>query len=394
MKTMRKIFRGLVIFLLCLLLIVNLFILISGKTYLYKAVANTYLKGRGGPGIDEYQIFENRKVNSGPVQEWPLGKNYNDSSLNSLTRSQMKKHERLETVAFLVIKNDSIRFEKYWDGYGEQSLTNSFSMGKTFVSIMVGIAIKEGKIKNEDQPVGDFIPEFSKGGNAKLTISHLLTMSSGINFDEDYNNPLAFPAQAYYGTDLEKLVFKYKMTEEPGKVFKYLSGNTALLGMVLEKATGKHISEYASEKLWIPMGAKMPAFWSLDHKAGLEKAYCCFNSNARDFARFGQLYLDSGRWKGTQLVPQDYVLKSIQLAGLKDDDGKANERYGYSWWILPEYKGHYIYYARGILGQYIIVIPDLKMVIVRLGRKREAEKKHDHPVDLFDYIDAGIKVAG
>jgi CubicO group peptidase (beta-lactamase class C family) len=390
MNTIRKLFRGLVIFVICLLLAVNLFILLTGRTYLYKGIANTYLRGRTVPGIDEYSIFENRKVEKGITQEWPAGKNYNKTQLS---QTELDRNKRLESVAFLVIKNDSVRFEQYWDGYGDTSLTNSFSMGKTFVSILTGIAIQEGKIKSVDQPIGEFLPEFNTKESGKLSIKNLLTMSSGINFDEDYSNPLAFPAQAYYGTDLKKLVCKYKVTEDPGKVFKYLSGNTAILGMVLEKATGKPISEYASEKLWKPMGAKMPAFWSLDHKNGLEKAYCCFNSDARDFARFGQLYLDSGRWKGVQLVPQEYVLKSIQLAGLKDDDGSPNLRYGYSWWILPEYKGHFIFYARGILGQYIIVIPDLKMVIVRLGKKREAEKKHDHPVDLFDYIDSGIGVA-
>jgi len=138
------------------------------------------------------------------------------------------------------------------------------------------------------------------------------------------------------------------------------------------------------------MGARLPALWSVDHPNGLEKAFCCFNADARDFARFGQLYLDSGRWHGKQLVSQAYVLQSVKIAGLVDDDGSPNLRYGYSWWILPEYKGHSVFYARGILGQYIIIIPDLRMIIVRLGKRREAEKRHDHPVDLFDWIDAGL----
>jgi CubicO group peptidase (beta-lactamase class C family) len=251
-------------------------------------------------------------------------------------------------------------------------------MSKTIVSILVGIAIDEGKIKSVDERVGDFIPEFRTGENAELTVKHLLTMSSGINFDENYANPLAFPAAAYYGTELQKLLFSYRVTEKPGKTFRYLSGNTAILSIVLERATGRHISDYASEKLWKPMGAKMPAYWSLDHKDGMEKAYCCFNS-------------DSGRWHGKQLVSEAYASQSVRLAGLVDDDGTPNRRYGFSWWILPEYKGHFIFYARGILGQYVIVVPDQKMVIVRLGRKREAEKRNDHPLDLFDYIDAGLE---
>jgi CubicO group peptidase (beta-lactamase class C family) len=385
-----KIIKGTGILLLILVVLFNLFIVFTGKYYLYAGIADTYLRGRLTPAIDEYYHFENRTIQNGTVQEWPNGKNYNGKQLAT---QYEEKNKRLGTVAYIVIKNDSVRFEKYYDRFSDSSRVNSFSMGKTFVSVMIGIAIDEGKIKNVDQPVGDFIPEFKTGENAKLTIRHLLTMSSGINFDEDYSNPLAFPAQAYYGTDLEKLVNKYKVTEEPGKFFKYLSGNTEILGIVLEKATGKHISDYASEKLWKPMGAKMSAFWSLDHKDGMEKAYCCFNSNARDFARLGQLFLDSGRWQGHQLVSEAYVKQSVKLAGLVDDDGTPNLRYGYSWWVVPEYKGHFIFYARGIKGQYIIVIPDQKMVIVRLGQKREKEKKHDHPVDLFDYIDAGLELA-
>jgi len=386
----KKIIKGIGILLLVLILLFNGFIVITGRYYLYGGIADTYMRGRLTPAIDEYYHFENRTIANGSVQEWPAGKDYNARQLAS---TYEEKNKRLGTVAYLVIKNDSIRFEKYYDGFADSSRVNSFSMGKTFVSIMVGIAIDEGKIKSVDEPVGDFLPYFKSGNNAKLTVRHLLTMSSGINFDEDYSNPLAFPAHAYYGTELEKLLYTYHVTEEPGKVFRYLSGNTAILGLVLEKATGMHISDYASEKLWKPMGAKMPAFWSLDHKEGLEKAYCCFNSNALDFARFGQLFLDSGRWKGKQLVSQAWVKQSITLAGLVDDDGSPNMRYGYSWWILPEYKGHSIFYARGIKGQYIIVIPDQKMVIVRLGQKRENEKKHDHPVDLFDYIDAGLELA-
>jgi CubicO group peptidase (beta-lactamase class C family) len=387
---LKKLLKGLGITLLLILLLLNAFIIFTGRTYLYKGMADTYFKGRSTPGIDNYSSFDNRTIaNDVAVQEWPNSKTCNQKELSA---KFMEKNTRLATAAFLVIRNDSVKYEHYWDGFSDTSRTNSFSMAKTVVSILTGIAIDEGKIKGVDEPVGDFLPEFKTGMNAKLTIRDLLTMSSGINFDEDYKNPLAFPAEAYYGPDLEKLLYKYKVTQEPGKVFEYLSGNTAILGLVITKATGKTISEYTSEKLWKPMGARLPALWSVDHKDGLEKAFCCFNSNARDFARFGELYLDSGRWHGKQLVSQAYALQSVKIAGLVDDDGSPNLRYGYSWWILPEYKGHSIFYARGILGQYIIVIPDQKMIIVRLGKKREAEKRHDHPVDLFDWIDAGLEV--
>jgi CubicO group peptidase (beta-lactamase class C family) len=264
-------------------------------------------------------------------------------------------------------------------------------MAKTFVSVLVGIAIGEGKIKSVDQAVGDFLPEYKEGENAKLTVKHLLTMSSGIDFDEDYISPFAYPAKAYYGSDIRTLTMKYKLVETPGKVFKYLSGNTELLAFVLEKATGKSISEYASEKLWIPIGASKSAFWSLDHENGVEKAYCCFNSNARDFARIGALYMHHGNCNGKQIVPEEYVKNSILPAHLVDEENKPNDRYGYSWWML-DYKGMHIYYARGILGQYVVAIPDKNILMVRLGHKRSKEKVKDHPKDLFVYIDAALNL--
>ncbi len=378
--------------LLIVLVILNIAILISGNTYIYKAIGNTYLKGRSGPSIDEYPIFSNREIKAGTAQEWGLSKKYNSKTIPG----ELEKHfADLQTIAFVVIKSDSLLHEQYWDGYGQDSRTNSFSMAKTFLSILVGIAIDEGKIKSVDEPVADFLPEFKEGEKSKITIKHLLTMSSGLDFDENYVNPLAYPAKAYYGNDLTKLTYSYKVCDEPGKKFKYLSGNTELVGFIIQKATGKTISEYMSEKLWQPLGAKNNAFWSLDHEGGVEKAYCCFNSNARDFARFGELYLDSGKWNGKQIVNADYVLNSIKPADLVyASDGNKNTEYGYSWWLIHDYKGHNIFYARGILGQYVICIPDEKMIVVRLGKKREKARDNQPPSDAFYYIDAALEMYG
>ena len=388
MKVLKKIGKWLLI----ILVLLNLAIIISGKTYIYTALANTYFKGRSGPSIDEYQIFENRDVASGTHLSWHHSKQYNTKTIPA---EALKTVESMQSIAYVIIKNDSMIHEQYWDGYGEDSHTNSFSMAKTFVSILIGVAIDEGKIKSVDQLVGDFLPEYKTGENAKLTIKHLLTMSSGIDFDENYVSPLAYPAAAYYGTDLKKLTDKYSVKEEPGKVFKYLSGNTVLLGFVLEKATGKTLSDYASEKLWIPLGAKNKAFWSLDHENGEEKSYCCFNSNAPDFARVGELFLDSGKCNGRQIVSQEYVANSIKIADLVDVNGNKQQKYGYAWWLIPNYKGHDIFYARGILGQYILCIPDKKMIVVRLGKKREKQlPTEDHPKDVYVYIDAALEMYG
>lgn len=377
---------------LIILVVLNIAILISGKLYLYKLIANTLLKGRMGPSLTEYTIFENREVKAGVEQPWNISKNYNKKTI---PEAHLQEVEKMRTIAYIIIKDDSIVHEQYWDGFDENSHTNSFSAAKSIVSILIGAAIDEGKIKSVDQPIGDFLPEYKEGKGANITIKHLLTMSSGINFDENYINPFSYPAVAYYDTDINGILKNYKAVDEPGKVFKYLGGNTQLLASILEKVTGKTLSDYASEKLWIPIGAKNTAYWSLDKENGTEKASCCFNSNARDFARIGKLYLDSGKWNGKQLISLDYVLNSIKPADLVDEDGKKNEKYGYQWWTIPHYKGHDIFYMRGILGQYVLCIPDEKMLVIRLGHKREKTLPgQDHPGDVFHYVDAALEMYG
>lgn len=390
---MRKFLKRFGLFLLFVLIAANLFIVFTGRFYLYKGVWYTYLHGRSGPSATEYDIFDYHEIKSGSPQAWPVAK---DCNAKDIPAAILKGMTEIETGAFLIIKNDSIRCEKYWGEFSDHSMTNSFSVAKTVVSVLVGCAIQDGKIKNIDQPVGDFLSEFKTGDRAKITIKHLLTMSSGIAFDESYANPLAYPAEAYYGSNLKKLTLSYEKTNEaPGQTFRYLSGNSQLLGFVLQKATGKSVADYASEKLWIPLGCEHPAFWSVDSKEnGNEKSFCCLNTNARDFARIGKLYLDSGRWNGKQIVPEDYALASVKPVGTKRTNGTPCLDYGYSWWMIPDYKGHPVFYARGILGQYIIVVPDQNMIIVRLGQKRLPNDSDDMPEDVRYYMDAALEMYG
>ncbi len=375
-----------------IILILNALLLITGKTYLYKGIANTYLKGRSGPSTTEYNIFYNREINTGKAQGWAISKSYNKKLLSE---SNLKAFLKYKTTSFLVIKDDSIVHEEYWDSFDKATISNSFSMAKTIVSILVGAAITEGKIKSENELACNYIPEFKLDNKkSQITIKDILTMSSGIDFDENYASPFAYPAQAYYGKELRKLTLRYEVNKEPGKVFEYLSGNTQLLAMIIESATGKKISDYASEKLWKPIGAEQKALWNLDDKDGHEKAFCCFISNARDFARFGKLYLNNGNWNGQQIIDSSYVKQSISLADLVDKEGHKNDKYGYAWWLLPNYKGLSIFYARGILGQYIICVPEKNMIIVRLGRKRAPKTGDEHPADFFIYLDAALEMYG
>lgn len=352
----------------------------ADKNYVYKALYYNFAD------IDDNLIFEQRKVEAPAVpQPWPNAKAYNQVQLPP---ELDRLHQQLGTVAFLVLKQDSVLYEQYRDGYSDESLSNSFSVAKSLVSALVGIALREGEVKSIDQPVADFLPSFREGAKAKITIRHLLMMSSGLNWDESYSNPLSMTTEAYYGSDLLKIIERLDAVEEPGKAFSYKSGDTQLLGFILQAATGKTLSVYAEEKLWKPLGAVHSAEWSVDHPGGIEKAYCCFFSNARDFARIGSLYLNNGIWNGDTLIDPAYVKASVTPHNLPvADTGKKSDFYGYQWWLLPKYKGQDIFYARGILGQYIIVIPEKEVVIVRLGKKR-GERKGHHFSEVMVMIDA------
>lgn len=353
-----KIIKRILIGLLVLIAIANVWILATGNTYIYNALYYQYV------GIEDFSIFNNRVVASGNPIAIPV-----KSPQGNLSVPFRDFLIEKETTAFLVLKNDSIIFEEYWDGYGPDTMSGSFSVAKSIVSIMIGIAIDEGKIKDVDQKVSDFLPEYADGMNAELSIKHLLTMTSGFDWDESYSSLFSPTTEAYYGNDLRGMVSKLKVVTTPGTLHNYQSCNQLVLACVLEKATGKTLSEYTSEKLWKPLGASHDALWSLDSKDGLEKAYCCFNSNARDFSRIGSLFLNNGMLYGKQIVSEDYVKNSIQPCLITDEMGRKCDYYGYSWWISSIDNVDF-FYARGILGQYIIVVPSENVVIVRLGRQR------------------------
>ncbi len=339
--------------------------------------------------IADHTIFEERIVESGQHQPWKLSPEYNTYNLSDDDKRLLEEYK---TVAYLVIKDTSIVFESYCDNYSADSKSSSFSMAKSIVSLLVGIAIDDGLINSVDDSVSRYIPSFA---NKKytITIRDLLTMSSGLQWNESYYNPFSVTTKAYYGNNLNKLAVRAKAVNSPSKTFDYITANPQLLSIILTKVTHKPLSEYASEKLWKPLGAKHDATWSLDKKGGDEKAFCCFNSNARDFARIGQLILNNGTWNGRKIVSSEYLQEALMPAFyLNDDDQEAVDFYGYQWWI-SNYKDSMVYYARGILGQYIIAIPDYNMVIVRLGHKRSKERIDHHPADLFGYIDLALKIA-
>lgn len=368
-----------------LLISVNIAILVTGSTYVYKALIFNYVN------IDDLDLFHTRAVKNGKGEPWPVSALYNKGKLPDSVRAEL---EKLESVAYLVIKDDSIRYEEYWDHYSEKSLSNSFSMAKSVIGLLIGIAHDEGKIKSLDEPIGNYLDDYKEGLAAQTTIRDVLMMSSGSNWDESYSSLFSITTKGYYGSNLEKLMRKeVKIDEEPGRIWNYKSGDTQMLAFILEKATGMHVADYASEKLWIPIGAEVPAQWSLDTKDGKEKAFCCLYSNARDFARIGKLMLDSGSWKGRQLISKDFVRRAISANNLVYDDDTTSRvtSYGYHWWLM-NYKEHPIFYMRGLLGQYVFVIPELRMIVVRLGKQREKIQVNRIPLEVNYILEGALSV--
>ncbi|WP_274474907.1 serine hydrolase domain-containing protein [Mangrovimonas aestuarii] len=376
MKLLKRILSGTII--LIALLIISLYVF--GYDYLLKAVMTVYAQGHTTAYLEDYKAFDNRLIEVGEPQPWAIHKNYNTATTSQELEDWNTKYG---TVAYLIIKNDSIWFEKYYEDFDKNSRSNSFSMAKSVVTTLLGKAIMDGYIKGLDQPVGDFYPEFSQGLAAQMTVGDLSSMASGTNWDEAYYSPFSITTRAYFDNHLKDIILGLKVVEQPGQAFKYASGDTQLLAMVLEKATGKSLSDYMSTNFWKPMGAENPAFWQLDSEdGGLEKAYCCIASNARDFARFGKLYKDHGKWNNQQLLDSAFIKTAITPRF------EASPQYGYGWWLMQDYHGKDFFMMRGHLGQYVIVQPEDNLIIVRLGHQTSKREPGDiFTKDIFTYID-------
>ena len=380
MKFLKKLLKVLVV--LFGLLIATLYI--TDTDYLIKAVRTIYMRGYTTAFLDDYKKFDNQEVENGTPQPWPNHKDYNSVKETSTLD---KANKDWGTIAYVIIKNDSIWFENYYDGYNKDSKSNSFSMAKSYVSGLMGKAIMEGYIKSLDQPVCDFLPAFCDGDAAKMTVGDLSSMSSGTNWDEAYYSPLSITTRAYFDDDLAKVMNGLKVVDQPGQAFKYASGDTQMLAMVIEKATGKKMYDYLTESFWKPLGSENETLWQVDSEThDLVKAYCCIASNAKDFARFGKLYKDHGKWNGKQVLDSAFVAKSLKPRFA------ASPEYGYGWWLKNQI-GKDFFMMRGHLGQYVIVQPDDNVIIVRLGH----QKSPDEGVAVFTndialYIDEAYKM--
>ena len=272
-----------------------------------------------------------------------------------------------DTLGFVVVHQDRLVYERYFAGSDRTTLQTSFSVAKSILSTLIGIAIDEGRIGSIDDPVTEYVPELLERDTrfARITLGDLLSMSSGIRYEEpDVPVPWGDDVETYYGVDLRRAALEDTVIEgPPGEVWHYNNYHPLLLGLVLERATGTTVSAYASSRLWRPMGAESDASWSLDsERSGFEKLESGFNATPVDYARFGLLSLHGGETAGTQIVSEDWVEAATAADTTTDPAGD----YQYFWWLDTARPGRF--YALGNLGQYVYVAPDADVVIVRNGR--------------------------
>ncbi|MDR2804586.1 MAG: beta-lactamase family protein [Dysgonamonadaceae bacterium] len=376
--------------------------------------------------IDEYNAFPQAKIETGenkfrfhPGEERAeLG----DGKVIINKKDTITIDEYLSktsTTAFLIIRNDTLLCEKYYRGYDRSTISTFFSVTKSITSLLTGIAVDEGFIRSVHDPVTDYIPELKNKDPyfRKLTIEHLLNMQAGLKFSESYSNPFSNMAKLYYGGNQLGFIEKLKFMKEPGEEYDYNSVTTAILGIVLERATGKSYAGYLEEKIWKPLGMEYDASVSLDDKKHRSaKSYGGLNATAVDLAKIGRLYLNGGNWNGKQIVSQTWIDKSVLPAVVGIDDWKKYKNHQYLWynddracfsadstgayrftdsisaWKFAEESafkyytvrkyedkkaGYYWvvcdlgpqFYAYGIMSQILYIDPEKKFIMVRLGEK-------------------------
>lgn len=313
---------------------------------------------------------------------------------------------RRATTGLLVISHDRVTAERYFLGNTAQTRAISWSVAKSFVSALVGIAIREGKIRGVDAAVTDYVPQLAGSGYDGVRLKDVLQMSSGIRFREDYGDLTSdinrMGIDLSLGVPLRRFVAGLGNEKPPGTYNRYVSMDTQVLGMVLAGATGNNLSAYLEEKIWSRIGAESDAYWLLDGE-GVEWAFGGLNMTLRDYGRFGLLYLRGGAWDGQSIVPSEWIRASVtpdapHLMPGKNPASDSRFGYGYQWWI-PEAAGaegtgkpSSEFLAIGVYGQYIYVAPDHDLVIVKTSADRDFQTD-DYESD-FETLAALRAIAG
>ena len=351
--------------------------------YFARGIRIVYLNLETTVFIDDLKYFDYETIKS-PLEKSPWAES--EDKTTNFSKEFEDYNKKMRTAAYIVIHNDTIIGEKYYEDYSVNSSTNSFSMAKTLVSLMMAKAFEQGYINSLEDKVIDYIPELKGEFANDVKIIDLAAMASGIDWDEGTSNPFSPVAKQYFYEDLDKLMLDQKFIDEPSKTFKYSSGNTQILSMVIENATGMETKDYFEKEFWFKINPDNDAYWQIDSKeSGNVKSFCCLHSNARDFSRLGKLYIYNGSWNGSQIIDSTFIQKSTKP--YLDDF----REYGIGVW-LSDYKDLKISLMSGHQGQYVIMIPEKKLIITRLGERDVDLGRAGVSPDVLVYIDEALKL--
>ena len=289
----------------------------------------------------------------------------------------------VRTTGLMILHKNSIVYTDYQNGMREDSVHVSWSMAKSFVAALVGIALEEKLFSSIEDPITKYLPQFKNSAYDGVRIKDILQMATGVGFNEDYrdfNSDInRFGRHFALGKSLEAFAMGLKRTREPGTYHHYVSLNTQVLGILVSKVSGKSLSEYLKEKIWEPVGMQDNAYWVID-KTGMEMALGGLNVSLRDYAKFGLLFANNGFWNGKQIIPEAWIKASYHMDAphLQPGDNPAShDRFGYGlqWW-RPEFpKGDY--FACGIYNQFIYIHPEKQLVIAKTSANHHFREKGD-----------------
>jgi CubicO group peptidase (beta-lactamase class C family) len=351
--------------------------------------------------MDEY--FPSTPVPAGadsrplPARAEPLELTYTFDG-QSKTLEQFLEESR--TLGLVVLKDGAIVHEQYRMGAEAQDRFTSWSVAKSFIATVVAMAVREGKIGSLDDPVRTYAPQFDGSGFADVSLADLLRMSSGVDFKEDYAaddsdvRPYFFNA-FILGRNADELLLPFQRNREPGTDFHYISPNSQVLSAVLRGVYGKPLAEIVSEKIWVPLGMEADAYWlrNRDDDRGLALGYCCLNARLRDYARFGQFYLEAfqGEGLGPEVLPEDWVARLNQPASPQHKPGETpyqGRGYSYHFWLPPEHDGEFM--AAGVYGQYVFIDPARDVVIARSSADPDWSARQRESAAVMQAVARGV----
>ena len=384
-KTIIKILAGLISALIIIFIVGHL---IYSLFYPFEYIRRIFVWGDSD--VDDYINNLPHSYLSAPPMTFYFDKDLDEGGVASTFEAILNVEdfdtflEEMDTQALIVIQNDAIKYEKYFNGKQRDSMLTSYSVAKSITSALVGIAIAEGYIDSVHDPITKYLPELAERDSLfeEITIKDLLMMASGLEYQETrfglFNGD--DPITSYY-TDQRKAALEFtNIKDPPGEYFLYNKYHPQLLGMIVERATSTSITEYTQQKLWNPLGMEFDGSWSLDsEESDFEKMEAGFNARAIDFAKFGRLYLEGGNWDGEQVIPEEWVVESTQVDPERHSDAYYPDEFGqniynnlggyykYMWYGYFRGEDGYDFVGEGDHGQFIYISPFKNLIIIRNG---------------------------